>query len=319
MIIDEKNIEAAKAYLSKRLRAGDKWAAFPEYSIASWATITSFRTFDAVNNFCATYVQGNAPFKFKPIASLLNDFSEDHFKKKAVVEFNKIHDELNKYPIEACGEKENLAKNLARGEIAPVLWKRTLDEANDIETFHVMSVWRSSHPHFELGYEQCLVKSTPNYKESVQYFDWQLSYYSSQAVNEKPDILLIAKLRDKTLVLNVHGIPQENSALLIKGAFAYQGRDNKIHYEGRHVTDSFRPFTLKEPVFAKRSSRSRLEFYDKNLQKISSGDSVEYIALDHFSVRPIEVINTQQKTIKGDEKLNQEEKQQHAKRLRHRL
>ncbi len=133
---------------------------------------------------------------------------------------------------------------------------------------------------------------------------------------DKPDVMLIGKIKNEEVLFNKENRLDENTGVLFTYAYSDYLNEKTRIYKVDYLRPPDKP-VIKQTMLAKCDVHSsKLEFYDGELQKVEPGESIDHINLDSFSFEPVRIINTEKKTIAGDEKLNGEKHLKLSNRLK---
>lgn len=321
MIIDEKNKRELKAYLLRELCVGSKWLAFDDrVDYVTRHDVQCFRTLRQASAFCERvrddcYGQVEPSFyDFKNLAATLRAMSGVSVADKIDVKSSMA--EIARHPLESFSKGENLVTELGKGELCPVLYQKKVD-LSDIENFRLIAHSYPKGSVYEIGHGFRVLKSCKELDEGLSCLKNEAAQLSVPAGGQRPELLLIGEIKNKTLQLDYEVSPDKNTGFVFARANPKSFSDARSEYEIQSFWTG-KPFDFKEPMLAKfNTANSNLEFYDGNLKKVSPKDVIEYIDLRYFDSSPAQIVNLK-KTIAGDERLNQEEaKQRLSYRLRH--
>lgn len=324
MVIDEKNKRELKAYLLREFCKGNRWLAFNDgVEHLTRDDVQCFRKLTTADNFCEQlrddrYGQVEPSFySLKHLGGTLREMSGITVSVK--IDAKTLQEEISKHPLECFCSGQNIVNELAKGEICPLFYKKKVDQS-DIQHYSIVGHLYPKGAIYEIGHRLKVIKCCNDLDEGLRCLKSEASGLCGMVDGQRPELLLIGEIKNKKLQLDYEGLPAKNTGFV----FAKANPKSFSAAESAYDIESYwkgRPFDLKEPVLAKfNTMHSCLEFYDGNLKKVLPQDSIEYFDLRYFDSSPIQIVNLQKKTITGDEKLNEQEKQQKfTKRLKHRF
>lgn len=324
MVIDEKNKRELKAYLLREFCAGNKWVAFDHKAQhLTCDDVQCFRTLAAGSGFCERmrddcYGQVEPSYYYlKHLGATLREMSGVSVSDK--IDTGRLQEEINKHPLEGCHERQNIVNELAKGELCPAFYKKTID-LPDIQNYTLIAHWYPRGLVYEIGHQFKVLNSFKELDEGLGVLKSEAAHVSRPVEGQRPELLLIGEIKNKKLQLDYEAVPDKNTGFVFAIANPQSHSAIESEYDIQKLWTG-KPFDLKEPLLAKfNTMNSSLEFYDGNLKKISPQDTIEYFDFRYFDTRPFQIVNLQKKTIAGDEQLNQQEEQQKfTERLKHRM
>lgn len=261
MNIEVSAVHELKKYLREQWERGSQWISFP--ADEDKLSISDLRAFKDFGSLMAFRSIDEGRFQhFKPIFNVIRALPPSHFAAKPI-DMEKLANEMVKYPVEPFHKSDDLKAGLSTGDLFPVLLARKIDPVNEILDYKIYSHTHPGHQVYEIGHEVDLVGSFKNHKEAVGFFDQHINECSNHADRFKPDVLLIAVFKHQNPQLDIEGMPEYNSALLLKTANPlYDVDKGRQVYETKDWQD-IQSLEIKQPVLAKfNSQNSELEFFN---------------------------------------------------------
>lgn len=303
----EENNNDLRDYLLKQFRSGDKWLAYnPFANELTKNDVVSFRTLDETSLHCESTFMA-----FKSLAAAIREIRGE--RRHAIIHSDKLKEEVARYPVESYMQGRDLANDLASGEIHPVIFNKTINPAFDIPNYYLIEHKHPGHQVYEIGHEVFILEIFDSFSQAKDAFSDKIRHNSNLPDIIKPDLILVAGLMNQKLQLDMEGLPESNSGILLTTAYPLYQADQQIKlYEVNHWQPPECP-VLKQPMLAQFNPRnSRLNFYDGHLQKVQAGASIEFVKIDFYDFQPLKVGNVQKHSI-------DEEVKQHPQKMRHKL
>lgn len=315
MTSEEQKVNELKEFLLRQFRNGDKWVAFsPFANQLTKEDVVCFKTLEETAEHCESTFMA-----FKPLAGALRELNGE--SRQSLIDRNKLQEEIDKHPIESFIQGRDLVCDLARGELQPLIYNKKINPAFDIENYYLFEHKHSGHQVYEIDHEVYELEIFRSHDEALKKFYEQISINSRNADMLKPDLILVAALKNQKLLLDLEGMPIRNTGILLATAYPlYNMEHQRKLYEVNHWQPQQCP-VLKQPMLAQFNLRSsKLNFYDGNLQIVQPGASIDFIKIDFYDFQPLKIGNMQKHSIGEDANLGHEEKpQHHSNKIRNNL
>ena len=308
MTSEERNTNELKEFLLKQFRNGNKWLAFnPFVNQLTKEDVVCFKTLDETGEHCESTFMA-----FKLLAGAIREINGE--SRHTLINREKSKEAVAQLPIESHIQGRDLVNDLASGEIQPLIYNRKIDPAFDIPNYYFIQHKQSGSQDNGTGHEWFIMELFDSFKEAESAFREKLNFFRYLWDDNKPDLILVAGLVNQRLRLDMEGMPERNTGILLTTASPLYQVDQQMKlYEVNHWQSPACP-VLKQPMLAQFNPRnSTLNFYDGNLRKVQPGASIEFIKIDFYDFQPLKVGDGQKHSI------DEEAKQQYSQKMRNYL
>lgn len=176
--------------------------------------------------------------------------------------------------------------------VFPVQWNKLVDPSKEVDRFHVIGHRHAGNQVYEIGHRIRMVGSFSSKAEADTCFNEQLRQYTGNTDNS--DYLLIGQYKDRELVQDMEGWPENYSGLTLRIAnYQYDTVLQAKDWNIQEINTLDKPQGIRYFLYARFDPKAgNLKLYDDRLQEAKPADLKILTYPDHFNYERLTIKNS---------------------------